>query len=77
MREAGADPDKFNIEKCSGAAECKKALTLLKVGKLPADFIEGWYVKAAVLVDQAVTEAERILFLLPKTGQAARRSRRP
>ena len=37
MREAGADP----IEKCSGAAECKKALTLLKVGKLPADFIEG------------------------------------
>ncbi|MFQ8902534.1 MAG: [Fe-Fe] hydrogenase large subunit C-terminal domain-containing protein [Lachnospira eligens] len=37
----GADPDKFNIEKCSGAAECKKALTLLKVGKLPADFIEG------------------------------------
>ena len=41
MREAGADPDKFNIEKCSGAAECKKALTLLKVGKLPADFIEG------------------------------------
>ena len=41
MREAGADPDKFNIEKCSGATECKKALTLLKVGKLPADFIEG------------------------------------
>ena len=41
MREAGADPDKFNVEKCSGAVECKKALTLLKVGKLPADFIEG------------------------------------
>lgn len=41
MREAGADPDKFNVEKCSGAVECKKALTLLKAGKLPADFIEG------------------------------------
>ena len=38
MREAGADPDKFNIEKCSGLAECKKALTLLKVGKLPRRF---------------------------------------
>ena len=26
---------------CNGAAECKKALTMLKVGKLPADFVEG------------------------------------
>ena len=41
MREAGANPEDFNIEKCSGAIECKKALTLLKAGKLSADFIEG------------------------------------
>ena len=27
--------------KCNGAAECKKALLLLRAGKLPADFIEG------------------------------------
>ena len=27
--------------KCSGGAECKKALLLLKAGRLPADFIEG------------------------------------
>ena len=27
--------------KCNGAAECKKALLLMKVGKLPADFVEG------------------------------------
>lgn len=26
---------------CNGAAECKKALTLLKVGRLPEDFVEG------------------------------------
>ncbi len=38
MREAGADPDKFNIEKCSGATECKKALTLLKSRKTPCRF---------------------------------------
>lgn len=31
----------INVMKCNGAAECKKALMLLKVGKLPADFIEG------------------------------------
>ena len=27
--------------RCNGAAECKKALLLLKVGRLPEDFIEG------------------------------------
>jgi ferredoxin hydrogenase large subunit len=26
---------------CNGAAECKKALLLMKMGKLPEDFIEG------------------------------------
>lgn len=30
-----------NVMKCSGGAECKKALLLMKAGKLPADFIEG------------------------------------
>lgn len=29
------------VMKCNGGAECKKALLLLKAGKLPADFIEG------------------------------------
>ncbi|RGY98536.1 4Fe-4S dicluster domain-containing protein [Clostridium sp. AM58-1XD] len=31
----------INVMKCNGAAECKKALLLMKVGKLPADFVEG------------------------------------
>lgn len=31
----------INVMKCSGAAECKKALMLLRAGKLPADFVEG------------------------------------
>ncbi|MEY8338052.1 4Fe-4S dicluster domain-containing protein [Lachnospiraceae bacterium 62-35] len=30
-----------NVMKCNGAAECKKALLLMKVGKLQADFVEG------------------------------------
>ncbi len=29
------------VMKCSGAAECRKALLLMKAGRLPADFIEG------------------------------------
>lgn len=36
--DEGIEP---NVMRCNGAAECKKALMLLKVGKLPADFIEG------------------------------------
>lgn len=29
------------VNRCNGAAECKKALLLMKVGRLPEDFIEG------------------------------------
>ena len=29
------------VNKCNGAAECKKALLLMKVGRLPEDLIEG------------------------------------
>lgn len=31
----------IKVRECNGAAECKKALMQLKIGKLPEDFIEG------------------------------------
>lgn len=31
----------IHVKGCNGAAECKKALMLLKAGKLPEDFLEG------------------------------------
>lgn len=40
MKEADADID-VKVQKANGAAECKKALLLLRTGKLPFDFIEG------------------------------------
>lgn len=40
LKESGENTD-IEVMKCNGAAECKKALMLLKVGKLPADFVEG------------------------------------
>lgn len=40
LKETGENSD-IEVMKCNGAAECKKALLLLKVGKLPADFVEG------------------------------------
>lgn len=33
--------DDITVEVCNGAAECKKALLMLKAGRLKADFIEG------------------------------------
>lgn len=33
--------EEFSVCTCNGAAECKKALLLLKAGRLPEDFIEG------------------------------------
>ncbi|MBQ1802295.1 MAG: ferredoxin, partial [Lachnobacterium sp.] len=40
LREAD-DEIAATVCKANGAAECKKALLLMKVGKLPEDFIEG------------------------------------
>ena len=41
MQEKGADTSVFDVCVCDGADECKKALLLLKLGKLPQDFVEG------------------------------------
>ena len=41
MHERGEDTEGIKLHRAAGGAECKKALTLLKVGKLPEDFIEG------------------------------------
>ena len=41
MKERGEDTDDIKLMRCAGGDECRKALTLLKVGKLDADFIEG------------------------------------
>lgn len=41
MQERGEDTSNLKLLRCAGGAECKKALTLLKLGRLPEDFIEG------------------------------------
>ena len=40
LKDQGKNTD-VKVQVCDGAAECKKALLLMKAGKLPADFIEG------------------------------------
>ena len=41
MAERGQDISDITLKKCAGGDECRKALMLLKIGKLPEDFIEG------------------------------------
>ena len=41
MEERGQDTSNITLRACSGGDECRKALMLLKAGKLPEDFIEG------------------------------------
>lgn len=41
MEEMGEDTSGITLLKCAGGDECKKALTLLKAGRLKEDFIEG------------------------------------
>lgn len=41
MKEQDAECENIKIYQANGAAECRKALLLMKAGKLPEDFIEG------------------------------------
>ena len=41
MKELGEDPSDIRLLQCSGGDECKKAMMLLKSGKLQEDFVEG------------------------------------
>ena len=41
MREMGEDVSDIKVMTCAGGDECKKALMLLKAGRLDADFVEG------------------------------------
>ena len=41
MQERGEDTSEIKLLKCAGGSECKKALTLLNMDKLPEDFVEG------------------------------------
>ena len=41
MREMGEDTSDIRLQTCAGGEECRRALMLLRAGKLDADFIEG------------------------------------
>ena len=48
-----------NVRQCNGAAECRKALMLLKAGKLPEDFIEGMACEGGCVAGPGNIQEER------------------
>ena len=60
------------VMKCNGGAECKKALLLMKVGKLPADFVEGMVCEGGCVggPSKNMTEMEAKKFRDNLIGQA-------
>ena len=43
MQERGVDTSKITLRKCAGPKDCIQAITLLKFGKMPENFVEGMY----------------------------------
>ena len=41
LKEKDIDPAQIAVKVCNGALECKNALTLMKLGRLPERFMEG------------------------------------
>ena len=41
LKEQGIDASELAVKVCNGALECKNALSLMKLGKLPENFMEG------------------------------------
>lgn len=53
------DCSDIKVRQCNGAAECKKALMLLKVGKLPEDFMEGMVCEGGCVNGPGSTRTEQ------------------
>lgn len=61
MRELGEDPDGVSLLACAGGDECRKALTLLKLGRLKEDFIEGMMCPGGCVGGPSKHQAEAVV----------------
>lgn len=55
LTEWNIDQD-INMIKCTGAAECKKIISMMQFGRLPEDFVEGMYCEGGCLGGPAKIE---------------------
>ena len=61
MREMGEDTSSVTLLPCAGGSECKKALTMLKAGKLKEDFIEGMMCPGGCIGGPSRHQAENVV----------------
>ena len=61
MREMGEDTAGIRLLTCAGGDECKKAMLLLKAGKLDADFVEGMICPGGCVGGPSKHQAENIV----------------
>ena len=61
MEEMGEDTSGIRLTTCAGGDECRKALTLLKNGKLDTDFVEGMICPGGCIGGPSKHQAESIV----------------
>ena len=61
MKELGEDTSDIRLMTCAGGEECKKAMTLLKVGKLNVDFVEGMICNGGCVGGPSKHQAENVV----------------
>ena len=61
MREMGEDTSNISLLSCAGGSECKKALQLLKAGRLQEDFIEGMMCPGGCIGGPSKHQAEHLV----------------
>ena len=61
MEELGEDTSAIRLMTCAGGEECKKAMLLLKAGKLNADFVEGMICPGGCVGGPSKHQAENLV----------------
>ncbi len=61
MEELGEDTSDIRLMTCAGGEECKKAMMLLKAGKLDADFVEGMICPGGCVGGPSKHQAENVV----------------
>jgi iron only hydrogenase large subunit-like protein len=71
MKEMGEDVSDIRLMNCAGGEECKRAMMLLKAGKLDADFVEGMICPGGCVGGPSKHQAEALV-LKARTALLAR-----
>ena len=61
MQEMGEDTEGIRLMTCAGGDECKKAMMLLRAGKLNADFVEGMICPGGCVGGPSKHQAEAVV----------------